>query len=267
MERKGAGLLPRVPTCLLAAVPQEELGCQMGTGVRPRGQTLPPHGRPGPRTPGNVSSSLPPHPIPQATGCLQQGLGQTLVRTSGPFNNNQLMAEPAGERDASLGGEGPVGSTARAHSEPRVPSRRGWQLRPHGPTPAPHRDTLSHAPRHTKPFSFPCPWAWPVPLSPTTFPFPDPLPHQPLTLSFTSCLARFSSTHLFLPPGSSRAPPTHPPVSLPAWLLLPFHLPLPELSPLKLLVPEARTSERDQSWAPPSKTRLCQEPPHTPVRL
>lgn len=63
-------------------------------------------GRPGPWTPGNVGSSLPPHPIPLATGCLQRGLGQTLVRTSRPFNNNQLMAEPAGERDASLGGEG-----------------------------------------------------------------------------------------------------------------------------------------------------------------
>lgn len=57
-----------------------------------------------------------------------------------------------------------------------------------------------------------------------------------------------------------------PPFSLPPWLPLPFHLPpSPSPPPLKLPVPEARTSKGDQSCAPPSKTRLCQErPPTTP---
>lgn len=118
------------------------------------------------------------------------------------------------------------------------------------------------APRSPVPFL--CPGRASPSVSPQHFLPPSPSSPPRLSLSLSPAASPVLSSHLFLSPVSSRVPT--PSFSLPPRLPLPFHLP-PSLSPppLKLPVPEARTSKGDQSCAPPSKTRLCQErPPTTP---
>lgn len=148
--------------------------------------------------------------------------------------------------------------------QPRILGRRAWKPEPTAypcPRPLPPLP-LCPPPRHTQSVPFSA-WAWPVPCLSTAFPAPWFL--------FPTILSPFASYLLPCPPShicfSLRllTPPPLLPFPLSPGFSCPFISPFPALSPLKLSVPEAGTSKGDQSWGPPSKSRLCHE--HPPLRL
>ena len=117
--------------------------------------------------------------------------------------------------------------------------------------------------------SQPCPLLCPGRASPSVCPqhFLPPSPSSPHAShsSFHQLPHPLFSVHICFSLLCLHGSPCPPSLSHPGCLYPFISPPSPSPPPLTLPVPEARTSKGDQSCAPPSKTRLCQErPPTTP---
>lgn len=118
------------------------------------------------------------------------------------------------------------------------------------------------APRSPVPFL--CPGRASLSVYPQHFLPPSPSSPPRLSLSLSPAASPLFSVHICFSLRCLHGSPRPPSLSHPG-CLYPFISPSLSPPPLKLPVPEARTSKGDQSCAPPSKTRLCQgRPPTTP---